>query len=652
MSRGGNPWDFADNIQSAVNNAIDMHYKEKQMQIDEKRYNDNMMMTMFAQEEKSLRDSFKEQLEVLKMVDDPELVQKFMVSPDYENSITAMDNLRDRKMNWFRQKGMPEEQIVQSTRSLNFNPFKDTLEKTMGPRSEAKKLFNKYWNPLDSQNMEGDFKGYNVNSLRHIRDQWVKENPGAHWTEFAKDPTVRKYFEDEQLAYNQFASLPLDNTFLNKYGNPIKNAHSFIDIIEGISAHNDTLEGYMEVLQEEGVITNEERLQYQERVKDAWATADQGAYERINTDLDSVVKQLDWEQDRFNDLYKLEMMNVENLSSMAKLEMMSSDQIQGTTIQAFEDAQKNLRRLEKEAQNKNRGILTPTTTVRKTKARELTNIQKANNILGEGFASGIQKWNSDRNNAPVIAKAVNALIKTHPAIFGDTQFTDKQGADVATNGRATINTPQGGWNVQAVADNPELLVVWDDNQQKKFLITPKTGKWVDARTGVGLSNLNEMPVAGIGPGDIISGNLNLGGMMGSGHMLNDKYPNIKYLQYAGKEDGNHVLLGVNKKGQMVDKDGNVTDKKKNQFKWTSAKYGLNWGNLSEQARDDAFIEQLMNPDSRIRHHGSPDYWDEEGTVINFQRGNTSPVNNLPLSQGVDDNTFGTTKITPDEVEVE
>ena len=47
---GRSPWDFADSIESAVNNAIDMHYKEKQMRIDEERYNDNKMMTMFQQE--------------------------------------------------------------------------------------------------------------------------------------------------------------------------------------------------------------------------------------------------------------------------------------------------------------------------------------------------------------------------------------------------------------------------------------------------------------------------------------------------------------------------------------------------------------------------------------------------------------------------
>ena len=112
---GRSPWDFADSIESAVNNAIDMHYKEKQMRIDEERYNDNKMMTMFQQEFKSYNDQFTQMTELLKMTDDPTMINEFLTGPEYRRLHSSMQSLIERQSEYFRSQGLPEEEVKEQT---------------------------------------------------------------------------------------------------------------------------------------------------------------------------------------------------------------------------------------------------------------------------------------------------------------------------------------------------------------------------------------------------------------------------------------------------------------------------------------------------------------------------------------------------------
>jgi len=637
--RGGNPWDFADDIGSAVDTALEMHYRDKKDARDEEKYNDNKMLTMFQMEEQSLQQSYQNSMKMLEFVKDPDLQMDYLMGPEWGQLTSDMDGLRDRRAQYFRRQGMNEEEVIAKNRHLNLNPYSDTFKKTLAPRKALKDIYNQYYNPLSLSSDDLTKQGYNENTIHALAQQWKTANPDGDYMDFFEQPKIQEWLDNEEKAYTQFNSIVVDKEYRDRLQGSVDKGHGRATNMQKVWEHGDTVGVYLSKLQETQIIPPELADKYRGMLSDSALSGDIEQYKRALENINIDVKKQALFQQQYNTLYTFESQYHDQLVELAQLE----DPNDGISTGTLTDIAESAKRMDEIATKYNLihpGVATanrggapgggvpggapggspggaPLTLNEKLDA---TNTQ-----LGADYTAGLKAWNTTQA-IPKIAHAMSSLMANNQGLFNDTSFSPSQADALRKGNRVVLDGPNGQWKVQINSRTPNQLAVWGPNKSKGFMFNLEHGGWQDASTvKQTLEDWDQMGVAGLSPGDILSGPLKLG--TGRGKVKPDAIPYIQYMGPVGR-DGYHEFRGINRKGEPVNYKGQVVKNPNEQWKWTNKTLG--GGPLTTQGtRHKALNKALMSPG--IKSHGSMNYFDEEGSGLIIQDDMIGSGSNLPTT---------------------
>ena len=635
--RGGNPWDFADDIGSAVDTAIEMHYRDKKDARDEEKYQDSKMLTMFNMEEQSLQQSYQNSMKMLEFVQDPDLQMDYLMGPEWGQLTSDMDNLRDRRAQYFRSQGMNEEEVLAKNRHLNLNPYSDTFKKALGPRKALKGIYNQYYNPLSLDSDDLTKQGYNENTIHALAQQWQTANPDADYMEFYEQPSIQEFLDKEEDAYARFNSIRVDKNYRDSYQGPVDAGHARVTNMQTVGEHGDTIDIYLDKLVESQIVTPEMAQKYKRMIGDSALSGDIEQYKRALENINTAVKSQALFQQEYNTLYSFEADYHDSLIKLATLEDENGD-ITVDTQTSIAESQKRMEDIAKKYNLQHPGVVTATG--RFAKPDKTTSpkgpkgggtvpltlnekIDATNAQLGAGYTTGMSSWKTDQA-VPKIANAVSTLMANNQALFNDTSFSQSQADALRKGNRVRLDGPDGKWKVQIDSTNPNQLAVWGPNKSKGFMFNLEHGGWQDASSvPQTIVDWDQMGVAGLTVGDILSGPLNTG----KGKNKPDAVPFIEYMGPVGA-DGYHEFRGINRKGEPVNYKGQVVKNINEQWKWTNKTLG--GGPFTTQpTRNNALWEALMAP--QMKSHGSMQYFDEEGSSLIIQEHMSGPKSNLPTS---------------------
>ena len=647
---GRSPWDFADSIESAVNNAIDMHYKEKQMRIDEERYNDNKMMTMFQQEFKSYNDQFTQMTELLKMTDDPTMINEFLTGPEYRRLHSSMQSLIERQSEYFRSQGLPEEEIQKRTAHMDNAPIIDALKKVNGPKMQFKENYNKYYAPY----VYGDDDGLSANDqhIKSIAKQWLEDNPDSSFFEFFEDPTIQQIFENERDVYSTMNMLRVPKKFRDSY--PIEDSHKFWQNMRWIGESQDSVDAYMDALSGADILSEEDVIQYKRDMQQAAFNGDMEGYTKVFENINNHLAGTEFRQKRYDKEMEYLMAYHTLLNDLAESQAASGgikDNVESeigkvwTRIQALEGEQgddistmfglygNNYNPIDNKGNKKKikKGNNQPLTQAQMTQA--------ANNQLGPNFAPNLTNLNAD-SSVPVIRDAIQAMIDKQ-SIFGapgnKPKFTDKQAHMLSKRKRVNISDSGGNkWYAQLDADNFQTqLHLWGPEGARRWFFDVQDKQWKDSSMITSMDNLSEMGVSGIVADDILSGRFPTGG----GRFTPE---GLKY-KVGFDENGYIQLNAVNEKGEFTDRLGNVVNEGQG-YKYSARKLrvGSNDSPANVKKANERLMDSMMEDTNNVRLHNQlGEYYDEEGVQIMY-RGATdnNPDKNTATSTSVVKKDFG------------
>ena len=628
--RGGNPWDFADDIGSAVDTAIDMHYRDKKDARDEEKYQDNKMLTMFQMEDQSLQQSYKNSMEMMEFLKDPDLQMNYMAGPEWTNLSQNMSSLRDRQRDYFRTQGMPEDEISAKTSHLNLNSVDETFKDAMAPRKFIKDIYNKYYNPLTIHAGDLTKQGYNPNTIRALTQKWRQENPDADYTEFFEQDSIQKWLMNEEDAWGQFNAVRVDAEYRKSYQGSAESGHQLATNIQTVGEHSQTINNYITSLLSQNMIDETVAEDIRKQIGESAMTGDIGQYKRALDNINTTQTDLAMQQKRYNDARTLEQAHHASLVQLGVLEK-DNGSISQATQTLIAESNARLKFLNQTAPT---GVQTTGT------GSLLGNNNNNNNNNNNRLDDGLTTWSSPQS-IPRINTAMNSLFENNKDIFGDSSFNQKMANEISRGKRIKLNTDNGMWKVQvAEGTNGKQLGVWGPNNSKGFMFNiGESADWQRAGQVGAITGWDQQGVAGIQKGDILSGPVSTG-------KNKTKPALVPFVEYGGTDSkGRSILLGVNRNGKPVDHKGDLVtqDNGRKQWKWINDTSGGLFANQSE--KEKAFQKSLMRPD--VKSHGTINYFDNSGQPLIIQDSMQGNVDNTAITNDVIDSDFG----SPDDVEV-